>query len=330
MKYHVLLLVLAVSRLAAQTDSKAYSTYTWDVNGHRNEVSSSTVTGPYQAQTMRSINGRQVPTETVEETVISEGPGGRVVERVIRRFDQNGQPAAEERHRIEEQKLSADRTVVNTTIYEKDINGNLAVRERMVTDKQISGEVERSETRVERPDINGGFGLQETQLRVATGDEKDRHVDVTVLRPNTNGRLEETERQVVDTKVLDNQTTSTAVTYKTAVTGEMQVTGQNVTRTVRNADGTESQIVDVYGPVLPGRSINANREGLQLREQQLIEKTLGPNNTVTETYSVRRVNLDTGTLGEARKISETVCTGNCLPPPPPPAKPQAEAEQARN
>jgi hypothetical protein len=51
------------------------------------------VTGPggsSQSQTVTDLNGRWVPLESAEETVLSDGPEGRVVERLVKKFDSQG------------------------------------------------------------------------------------------------------------------------------------------------------------------------------------------------------------------------------------------------
>ena len=85
----------------------------------------------------------------------------------------------------------------------------------------------------------------------------------------------------------------------------------------------------------PGRTKNAYTGQLQLREQQVIQKTVGADRSFVESFSVRRVDLNTGQLGSTTKISETKCSGTCVPTPPPPpaeAKPAAAptVETAQN
>ncbi|MBM3810508.1 MAG: hypothetical protein FJW20_02615 [Acidimicrobiia bacterium] len=328
MKYYLLLAAAFGVMAAPQEQARNYSTYSYDLNGNRVAVSSATAQGGFQAQTIKSINGRNVPVETVEETVISQDSGGRVVERIIRPHDANGRPGAPQKLRIEETN-NADGTVNrSTSVYEADLNGRFALRERATTTVSKSGEVERAETRVEVPNINGSLEVSEMSVKVVMGDEKQSHTDVTVLRRDTNGSFTEAARQLIETKVHDSQTITTTAEYNAAVTGKMEFTGQRVARSSKNPDGSEIQVVDVYGTVIPGRTMNANRSGPQLREQQVIEKRVGADNTVVETFSVRRANLESGALGAAQTISETVCSGACLPPPPAPAAPEPPAPAA--
>jgi hypothetical protein len=304
---------------ATAQDQKTIAAYTYDVNGNRVSAGVISVQGPYKTETVQSINGRAVPLESAEERVVWEGPGGRVVERTIRRYTPDGQPGLSERQRIEETKNSDGTVNIRTAIYDSDINGSMSLRERISSTSSRSGEVVRTETRVERPNVNGSADIAEMRVKVTTGDEKQSHTDVTVLRRDTNGSFSESERQIIQTQAQNGGSTTTITEYNTSTTGKLDLTGQTVSRLTRNPDGSEVQIVDVYGVVAPGRSIHDNRSGPQLREQQIIEKRVGQNNRVVESFSVRRADLNSGSLGPATKISETICTGSCLPPPP--AKP---------
>jgi hypothetical protein len=88
----------------------------------------------------------------------------------------------------------------------------------------------------------------------------------------------------------------------------LQLHSQKVTKTVKAADGSKDQQVDIFGENVPG---TVDPGGLKLQEQQLIQRKARANE-VTETLSVRRPSLaDPKLLGPARQISETVCRGKC-------------------
>ena len=57
-----------------------------------------------RSQITRDINGRTVPVESTEERVLSDSGSSRVIERIIKRYDANGNPGPPERVRIEETK----------------------------------------------------------------------------------------------------------------------------------------------------------------------------------------------------------------------------------
>ncbi len=295
-------------------DRKSFTTHTYDVNGNRQFTAEVSSSGPYRSQTIQSINGRSVPTEAVEERIISESSSGRVVERVVRKFTPNGQLSGTEKIQIEETKNPDGTTNRKMTVLDSDLNGRFTLRERVTATANKSGEVERTETRVERPDINGGANLEEMRIQVVTGDEKDLHTDLTVLRRNQSGGFSEALRELSQTKVDNGKSITTTTEYNAAITGKMELASQRVVKATRNADGTETRVVDVYSMVAPGRAVDGYQAGAKLREQQVIEQRLGADQSIVETFSVRRANLESGRLGPEHKISETVCSGACLPP----------------
>src|SRR5450432_2301756 len=111
MRVVLILCALAVD-LAAQQSSTSVQV-TRDLNG--NPVYGPEVTqtksksGMERTEKIQSINGRTVP-----------------VERIVRRFDQTGNPSPPEKTVIEEQKQPAGATVRVTT-YRGDLNGNMTL-----------------------------------------------------------------------------------------------------------------------------------------------------------------------------------------------------------
>jgi len=305
MRHRVILSTLLIAAVGFGQDAKQTSTYMYDVNGHRVRVSA--------------------PLQSVDEKILSSDANGRIVERLVKLYDANGKQTGTEKTRIEERNLGQGRSTASTSVYVQDINGSFALRERAVTESIKSGEVERSETRLERPSLSGGMDLAELRITVATGSDKERHTDVTTLLRDVNNAFKETQREIAQTKVQDNQTTVTTSTYNAAAAGKMALIGQTVARTTKRADGGESQVVDVFHTVQQGRVGAFDKAELKLREQHVIDKVPGSNRSLVETFSVRRADLDSGRLGPAVKVSETVCSGACLPVPVPVQ--QASAKQ---
>jgi hypothetical protein len=283
--------------------------YTYDANGRRTPAyDQASVTGPggsSQSQTITDFNGRRVPLEAAEETVISESAEGRVVERLVKKFDSQGRPTGQEKVRIEETKAGDGSTTVRSTVYDRDLNGHFAVRERSTTMTQKDASSTRAETVVERLNVNGNFDPQERKVAVTTGDDNQSLKDVTVYRKDQGGALTPVVREVTEiTREGDREVANTSE-YNTAASGQMQLTGQKLSQTVKNADGSQSQVIDVFGA-------GQHREP-KLRERQLIERSAGPDNGTVETFSIQRPAVDSGRLGPPQKISETVCEGNCKP-----------------
>src|SRR6476646_6357347 len=92
--------------LVAQQSTQQSSTWTIDANGHRVEGPlynvAESAAGGQRAETARSINGRMVPIQSAEDRVLSQDPQNKVVERLVRKYDANGNPGLAMKTRIEE------------------------------------------------------------------------------------------------------------------------------------------------------------------------------------------------------------------------------------
>ncbi|MCC6342686.1 MAG: hypothetical protein IT166_10820 [Bryobacterales bacterium] len=309
MRTSCLLPLLCLPLLSQQTTT----TYTKDLNGNIVPGATySTVRSGDATTTTEStegVNGRRVPMQSVTERVLKDDSTGRVVERIIRRFDANGHPAETEKQQIDEKK-NADGSISSTaTTYRSDINGNYQLAERVVTDASKSGNTTNSTITVERPTVNGSLDVVEKKVRVDDVGKNASKSDETVYRRDQGGRFVEASRVVKDTTEQDGQQVVNTAQYEPSESGRMKIASQTVARIRKNADGTESQEVDIYRNV-PGRAdTNATPA---LRERQIIEqRKVG--NRVIETTSVQRPTVsDPNHLGAPRQISERICVGpNC-------------------
>jgi len=118
------------------------------------------IQGGTRTERVQSIDGRMVPLESVEERVLRDDAGGKVIERIIRRFSAHGDPGPVERERIEQEK-HGNETTTRMSRYRNDINGSPALIERSMTQTTQSGESKQSQTVVERPSVNGGLAVAE-------------------------------------------------------------------------------------------------------------------------------------------------------------------------
>ncbi|MEP7364656.1 MAG: hypothetical protein ABI972_15475 [Acidobacteriota bacterium] len=313
----VLSLLMAGSTWA---QSQSLGTYTYDINGRRVLASQTGIAATPGAaanvRTTQTLNGRQVPAESVVEKVVSDGPDGKVVERVVKVFDENGRPVSTEKQVIKERKLDSGGSEVSTAVYRSDLNGNIALAERLNTVSAKSGNQITSQTVVERASLSGGLEPVERQQTVTQTSTGRTDSDTTVLRKDSNGSFQVAAREVVSTSTSGPTTTQNVTQYNSAATGQMEVIGQKVVTTTARPDGGITQVVDVYGMNTPGRAVTGYSDGPKLREQQIIEKHASASGGFVETYTIRRPNLESGALGPPVKISETVCTGNCIPPKP--------------
>jgi len=308
-------LFLLASIVLAQDSPSRSATYTYDVNGRRvlNSVAtaSSGAGGSTSSEGVGDLNGRSAPLRSVEERVVSDGPEGRVVERMVRRYDGAGNSAGFEKVRLEERKNSDGSVSTTTTTYDSDLNGRFALREKTTALATKSGDTVRTEMATERPDINGRMEPTERRNVVVVGDDKNSRQDISVFRKDSNGRFQEAAREVTEVKTENGDTVAHATQYNTAATGRMEIAGQRVSRTSRQADGSETQVVNLYGPVAPGQ-VDSGGPAPRLREQQIIERKAGDSG-YTQTFSIRRPAVDSSQLGPVQKISETVCQGPCKP-----------------
>jgi hypothetical protein len=303
--------------LSAQQSSVSSTTQV-DVNGNRvadGPVISQTksASGSVTTETRQSINGRSVPLEQVEERVLRDDASGKVTERIIRRFDPQGNPMPSVRETIEENKRPDGSSTTQSTTYRGDINGNMQIAERTITDTHSSGSGKTLETIVQRP-TSDGLSTVEKRNEVVVTQGNDYQADSTTYRSDGNGGFYTAVRQTTEHKEQADQSSDNTAEYERGPNGELQLHNQTVTKTVTRPDGSKDAVVEVYGRNVPG-TVSSSDSSLKLEEQQVIETAPGPNNTVVQTLSVRRPTVsDPGTLGPARQLSQTVCQGDCKPP----------------
>ena len=233
---------------------------------------------------------------------------GRVVERVIRQFDQTGNPTAPAKEIIEEQKRPDGSSTRQVSSYRGDINGSMQLIEKSITQLQTSGSTENAETVLQRPTVNGSLETVEKQNVVKVKQPSGYTEDKTTYRRDGNGGFRAAVRETTEHSEQGQQASDSTAEYELGATGQLQLHSQKVTKTITAADGSKDQVVDLFGQNVPG---TVDQGGLKLYEQQLIQKKQGPNE-VTETLSVRRPSVsDPKVLGPARQLSETVCRGKC-------------------
>ena len=309
--------LVSAAALCAQGTSVS-STTSVDINGHRVQegpqvITTKTAGGTETTETMQSINGRMVPLERVEERVLRDDASGRVVERIVRRYDSQGNPAPPTRETIEETKRSDGTSTTTASTYRTDINGNTQLAQKSVTETHKSGAEERSETVVQRPTINGSLDTVEKQEQVKVAQSNGYRDENTTYRPSGNGGFYAAVRTVTDHTEQGGQSSENTVEYEANPGGALQVHSQTVVKTVTAPDGSKGSVVDIYTTNVPG-TVGEPGSALKLQEQQLIDSQKGPGGSVTQTLSVRRPTVsDPNTLGPARQISQTVCKGDCKP-----------------
>ena len=308
---------VSAAALCAQGTSVS-STTDVDINGNRVQngpqvVATKTPTGTVTTETMQSINGRMVPLERVEQRVLRDDASGRVVERIVRRYDSQGNPAPPTRETIEETKRSDGTSTTTSNTYRTDINGNTQLAQKSVTETRKSGAEERSETVVQRPTINGSLDTVEKQDQVKVAQPGGYRDETTTYRSSGTGGFYAAVRTVTDHTEKNGQSSDNTVEYEANPGSALQVHSQTVTKTVTAPDGSKDTVVNIYATNVPG-TVGEPGSALKLQEQQLVDSQKGPGGAVTQTFSVRRPTVsDPNTLGPARQLSQTVCKGDCKP-----------------
>jgi hypothetical protein len=296
--------LLAAGPLIAQT----VQNYTYDVNGDRIRGSQTVSSKTGQTVRTNSINGGSVPIERVEERELRSDATGRTVERLVRRYTPEGQLVGQERVVVEEAKRPEGSTL-RTTRFEGDINGASRMIERSTAEVRRDGTSTNSDVLIERPAADGT--LQAAERRVAAERKSGEATSSTesVYRPDTNGRFVEIMREATEKQTASGRTTEQTQRYQANAAGRFELAETASKTAVKQADGTESVVVDLYAPFTPGL---ANTNGPKLKEQQVIERRTVAGGGYVETVSVRKPGIsDPNRLGAAQKVSEKVCTGRC-------------------
>lgn len=325
MRSHVFPILLLALAPLAPLDAQTTQARTREFDGSGNPAATTSVTEVKTGNSITrtelgsTLNGVAAPRAKVEERVVREDASGRVIERVIRRYDQDGNQTPPEKTLIEEQKDASGAVVAaKQSIYRTDLNGNLQLTERATTQTSKSGNTTTSSIQVDRVAADGALRPAErttTVVQTAPGSAKENSV---TYRPDTNGNFVEAARQVVDTTTAAGKSTENRAQYVDGV-----LVQQEVATSVSRPDGSKVTNVNVFAQ--QARGIAAPADGkLVLKEQQTIESKVVPTGIV-ETVTSRVVSVNEGgRLGEPRKVSETVCTG-CKPKDGDTAQPAAPA-----
>ena len=208
--------------LVAQQSSKQSSGWTVDASGQRVDgphySAVETPAGSQRVETSRSINGRMVPIQSEEDKVVRSDSQGKVVDRMIRKYDAQGNPGPPTKVHIEEIKNSDGSTTVKSVAYEADINGNMVVSERSTTQIRKGATTETSTT-VERATLNGSLEPVERQMSVERPSGGGAEVQSTTYRRDVSGNFTPFTQEVKQIKKSGNEETTDAARYELGRTG---------------------------------------------------------------------------------------------------------------
>jgi hypothetical protein len=293
----------------AQSVSTTYGT---DVNGNRTPGTSIVSSDGDHTQLMQSVNGRTIPLEQTDEKVLSKDANGTVTEKIVRKYDRNGQLSSTQRIVIDERKVADGFTQLSTT-YSSDLNGGMRETERKTVESHTQGGATNTQTLIERPTINGAIQPVEKRSTVTETGKDTSKQDETIYRMSPNGEFYPAVREIKDQSKNGDQTVVKSALYEPIGSSDMSLSRQSVSTTSKAADGSEITEVNYYAPAAPGIARESGASP-QLYEQDTVTRSKAADGSIVETTSARRSSVsEPGRLGTPQKISETICTGKCDP-----------------
>ncbi len=318
-----LFLVFTAALAAAQSSTS--TTYTKDLNGNRADGQSFTTTGTAangdRTELFQSINGRQVPLEQTVDRVVSQDANGKVTERLVKKFNRDGQVTSTERVMIEENKLPGGGSTVRETTYQSDVNGASREAERKTVETRVDGSTTTANTVIDRPSMNGSLEPVEKRSAVTQGPADNQHTTESVYRRGVSGGFQEALRYVTSSSKADDTTKKTVANYEPGIDGQLQLASQSDSTTTKQPDGTDVTQTNLFAKTVAG-NVQDSSGAMRVKEQQVVQRRMNPDGSVVETLSVRRPSVsDPNRLGDAQKLSETVCKGKCQPDAAPVIKP---------
>lgn len=282
-----------------------------DINGHVVDWTQSRSGDGRSVETVQTVNGRRAPLEQVQEKVLRNEGGVRVLERVLTRYSQDGRPLPPEKTVIETTTRPDGSSTETTTVWRGDLNGQLRPSQRLVTESTKSGDTLNSQTTVERASINGGFDVAERRSTRETATKTSSERDELIYTRDANGQFIQSNRTVTRSRTVGNQTETQVDEYEAVTTGSLKLARQSVARKVKESSGAEREEIDVFGPAAPGRAI-PDDGSLRLRERQVYTSRQSSDGSVVQVFAIQRPSLSSSKdLGPLQTISETVCKGKC-------------------
>lgn len=270
----------------------------------------STSSGGGTRQITRTVDGRAQAAEKVEERVVSDSGGVKVIEKIVRRPDPNGNLAIAEKVQIEERTQAGGAVQISTTKRTPDASGNFALTERSVAVQQKAGDRVTTTVNIERPGMSGTLQLAERVEQVQESAAGKTKESSTVYRRDGSGQMREAAKDIIERTEQNGQTIANAARYSAGGSGQLELVRQTVSRTAKEGSAERTE-VDVFETSAAGRAFAQGESGARLTEQQVIEKRPAASGVV-ESVSVRTpLDNDPKRFGNWRKVQETVCTGDC-------------------
>jgi hypothetical protein len=285
-------------------------TYTKDLNGNLVPGSESVSGHGVVTDLRQSINGREVPIKQVEQKVLSQSGNTKVTETIVRHYGANGAVVSTDRVVTEETK-TGDGSVVRSTTFKTDLSGNSNETERKTVETHQNGPVTTTDTSVEKRDLDGQLSVAEKRSATAETTSDGKRASETLYLRNANGSLYEAQRSSITETKSGNQDVSNTAVYEPDVNGRLSLKRQEVTKLTTNPDGSSRTEVEIFGRASDAIARDANAPP-GLTEKRTIERQKAPGGAIVETQTVQLPSVnDPGKLEPARKVSETICRGEC-------------------
>ena len=317
--YPLLFLIWLVPLASAQYSITSDSPDIRDVNGGPMAGVRSTIIrkdGDTRiSETRRSLNGVNVPAERVEEKVLQDAAGVKVVERVIQRYDPNGNPLPREKQVTTTITASDGSTHQEQNAWQGDLNGNLSLAARTVIDTRKSGSVTTTAVAVQRPSLNASLDVVEKREVVKTETAKGVYTqDESVWRNGQSG-FYQAVRRVTDHQEQAGSISENTAEYEIGMSGSLELHSQVIRNTTKGPGGNDVTEVNYLERSAPGQAISGSDAGLRLRAQEIVERIPGNNGEFREVVSVRRPTIaDPARLSAPQRVAEISCKGDCPHP----------------
>jgi hypothetical protein len=307
-----LFVVIGLVSAAGQSTS---TTYAHDISGNRVPDMEKTVTKDgVLTDLRRSINGKEVPFQQIEEKVLSKVGSTTVTERIVRHYGADGKVVLTERIVTDETKTGDGQSTVHATTFRSDLNGDMAEAERKTIETRKMGAATVTDTSVESKSLNGGFNVAEKRTLTSEPISNGKQENETVMLRDANGGLYEAQRSATTATTTGNQTVANTAIYEPSVNGSLSLTRQQIVKTTTNPDGSSREEVDIFGRPSDARARDAGAAP-SLTEKRIMERQKSASGAVIETQSVQLPSVNyPGVLDPPRKVYETVCRGECKKP----------------
>ncbi len=261
----------------AQTWTKTAESHTANMNPTRTtESHHQSAKGTVDNQTVERLGaeGRYEPYYDIErESVQVNGTTVRTIERTFTR-DASGQKILTRVTEEEKQSLPSGGEKMVRTISNADLNGQLQVAQREVTNtKKISPEVQEKNTTIFLSDGQGGMAASmQIQQREKRSTDHTVEVQTSTLLPDGSGNWQVHERKEGTIKEEGKERTTEEQVLRTDIDGKLAPVSHTIGKESETAVGEKKNTVETYSPDLSGSAVDGN---LHLSQRVTVVKRAG-------------------------------------------------------